>query len=108
MAFLCSGLLRGLGIQSLESLKILERIDEQSGGKKEQLEEKLANLFMCEALVEIFGRLIEPYVPKVMSILMKYFGDGREEVRKSSLNGTRLIMNRLTGYGVKNVLPFLF
>ena len=43
-----------------------------------------------------------------MNILMKYFGDGKEDIRKISLNSTRLIMERLTGYGVKIILPYLF
>jgi hypothetical protein len=43
-----------------------------------------------------------------MGILMKYFGDGKEEIRKISINATRLIMSRLSGYGVKVILPYLF
>ena len=39
---------------------------------------------------------------------MKYFGDGREEIRKISINATKLVMERLSGYGVKVILPYLF
>jgi hypothetical protein len=80
-AFLVAGLLRGMGVQILEELRIIETIDEQSGGKKEAIEEKEANLFQLEALVEIFGRLAEPYYVPILSILMKYFGDNKEEIR---------------------------
>jgi hypothetical protein len=36
---------------------------------------------------------------------MKYFGDAQEEVREVAINATRIIMKRLTGYGVKVLLP---
>lgn len=38
--FLVAGLLRGLGVQGLESMRVLEQLDEQSGHKKETMEEK--------------------------------------------------------------------
>ena len=36
---------------------------------------------LVEAIVEILGRLAEPYIVIIMSILMKYFGDAKEEIR---------------------------
>lgn len=38
---------------------------------------------------------------------MKYFGEGRDEIRDISINATRLLMQKLTGYGVKIILPHL-
>jgi hypothetical protein len=51
---------------------------------------------------------VEPYILSILAILSKYFGDGKEEVRSISINATRILMERLTGYGVKIILPFLF
>lgn len=76
-----AGLLRGMGVQKLEELRILQQIDETSGHKKETTEEKQANLFQLEAIVEIFGRLAEPYYVEILGVLMKYFGDAKEEIR---------------------------
>lgn len=56
-----AGLIKGMGIHKLEELRIIETISETSGGKKETIDEKQANLFQLEAIVEILGRLAEPY-----------------------------------------------
>ena len=70
-----------MGVGVLEDLRVIEQIDETSGGKKELLEEKLANLLQLEALIEILGRLAEPYYVQILGVLMKYFGDNTEQVR---------------------------
>lgn len=38
---------------------------------------------------------------------MKYYGDGQEGIRDIAINATKIIMQRLTGYGVKLLLPEL-
>lgn len=50
---------------------------------------------------------MEPYIVKVMSVLMKYFGDGKPEVRDLAISAARTLMQRMTGYGVKLLLPHL-
>lgn len=80
-SFLVAGLIKGMGIHKLEELRIIETISETSGGKKETIDEKQANLFQLEAIVEILGRLAEPYYVQILHVLMKYFGDGKDEIR---------------------------
>ncbi len=38
---------------------------------------------------------------------MKYYGDGKEEIRELAINATRIVMQKITGYGVKTILPEL-
>lgn len=39
-AYLIAGLLRGLGIETIESMKLLDQLEEGVGAKKETIEEK--------------------------------------------------------------------
>ena len=107
-AYLISGLTRGIGIATIESLKIFEKIESHMEGifKKEvYLKEGILNLL--GALYENNGKVLEPYLPRFFSILMQFFGDNNDEVRSMSLNICRSAISKLSSFGVKNVLPLL-
>ena len=59
------------------------------------------------ALLDVLGRLFEPYVDRVMVVIMHFFGETNDKIKDLSINCTKLIMSRLTGYGVKIILPTL-
>lgn len=59
------------------------------------------------SLLEVFGRVLEPYIMKTIKILMHYYGDNDERIRDLSVNTTQVLMKCLSGYGVKMILPIL-
>ena len=52
----------------------MEFIDDFTDSKKDAAQKQGA-LYTLMALVENFGKLIEPFIVKIISILMKLFGD---------------------------------
>ena len=60
-----------------------------------------------EALIQTFGRVLEPYIVKVIQSIMLFIGDPAEEIRELSLSAIKALMRHLSGFGVKIVLPFL-
>lgn len=87
-------------------MKIFQFIDESIDGKKDKPYKESA-LYVLIALLEDFGRVIEPFIVKIIQVLMYFFGDPCEDIRELALHATKIIMSRLTGYGVKIVLPYL-
>ena len=82
-------------------------MEEGAGEKKESVDSKIQVLITIEAIVDIMGRTIEPFILQIMGLLMKYYGDGKEEIREIAINATRIVMQKMTGYGVKIILPEL-
>ena len=107
-AYLISGLIRGIGIDTIESLKIFDKIESYMEGIfKKEIYIKEAILHLLGALYDNNGKVLEPYLPRFMLILMQFFGDNNEGVRSMSLLICRSAISKLSSFGVKNVLPLL-
>lgn len=57
-----AGLIRAMGVNSLEEMKLLKKLEEGAGEKKESFESKMQVLITIEAIVDIMGRTIEPFI----------------------------------------------
>ena len=57
-----AGLIRAVGVESLEKMKLLSRLEEGAGEKKESFESKMQVLVTIEAIVDTMGRTIEPFI----------------------------------------------
>ncbi|EGR27417.1 hypothetical protein IMG5_195990 [Ichthyophthirius multifiliis] len=106
-AYLISGLLKGLGIAQFEALNMFKYLETDSLDQKKDIPQKESRLLLLQALLDVFGRLFEPYIVKVMKILMFFFGETNEKLKDLAVSCTKLLMSRLTGYGVKIILPTL-
>ena len=49
----------------------------------------------------MLGKVIEPYSKRILILIMNTFGDHREQISKESLETTKLIIQNLSGYGIK-------
>ena len=101
------GFVKGLGVKSMENLKINNFLEQNVEGKTVSPNIKIAIFTLSQALVENLGKIFEPYFLKVLQILMNFYGENQEEIRTSSLRCTRVMMSYLSAYGVKQVLPQL-
>ncbi|KAL4445680.1 hypothetical protein ABPG74_006231 [Tetrahymena malaccensis] len=105
-AYLVAGLIKGLGVNSIEQLNIFKYIDEDLEQKKDgQQKESILTLIIC--FLDVLGRVFEPYVSRVIKVLMHFFAETNETIKDLALSATKLLMSRLTGYGVKIILPQL-
>lgn len=97
-AYLIAGLVKGLGVAYIEKLNIFRYIDDDLETKKD-VQQKEAVLILVTCLIDVLGRVFEPFVARVMKVLMHFFGETNESIKELSLNATKLLMSRLTGYG---------
>ena len=97
---------KGLGLKSLKALNIMQALEAAAASKKD-INAKQGALFAFENMCLTLGRLFEPYVIKIMPLLLAAFGDGKTSVREAAQGAARAIMRNLTGHGVKMVMPSL-
>lgn len=125
-AFGLAGCVRGYNLSVLKAQGVMARLEEACVGTVP--EGRLGALMGFECLCRGLGMLFEPYVTRILPLLLKTFGDssgdvreaaqvriehveglyvsGCLSVRRASLQETsKAVMSILTGHGMKLVLP---
>jgi HEAT repeat protein len=105
-AYGIAGVVKGLGIPSLKQHSVMQTIQTAVANKKNYKHREGA-LLVIEQLTVSLGRLFEPYVVKLLPHLLNCYGDGNQYVREATVEAARAIMSRLSGHGVKLILPDL-
>uniref|UniRef100_A0A6B2EHQ3 Putative translational activator gcn1 n=1 Tax=Phlebotomus kandelakii TaxID=1109342 RepID=A0A6B2EHQ3_9DIPT len=105
-AYGIAGIVKGLGIISLKQLDIMTKLTNYIQDKKNYKSREGA-LFAFEMLCKTLGRLFEPYIVHVLPFLLQCFGDSSQYVRQSADDTAKVVMGKLSAYGVKLVLPAL-
>ncbi|GBG27991.1 eIF-2-alpha kinase activator GCN1 [Hondaea fermentalgiana] len=96
---------KGLGITVLKKNNVVPRIE--AACKSTHTEVRQGGLMVLEALCSSLGMLFEPYVIGVLPSLLQCFADAKKPVRNAAQDASRAIMARLSGHGVKLILPTL-
>lgn len=105
-AYGLAGMIKGMGILALKQLDIMAKLTEAIKDKKNYRQREGA-LFAFEMLCQMLGRLFEPYIVHVLPHLLLCFGDSSQYVRIATDDTARVVMSKLSGHGVKLVLPSL-
>lgn len=105
-AFGLSGLIQGCGITSLRRLRVMETL-EAAIRNKQDVKARQGALFAYECFAQLTGPLWEPYVEGVIPLLLLAFADTDAGVRTSTQDTAKAIMSRISGFGVRSILPSL-
>lgn len=102
-AYGISAIIKGIGIASLKKFSVIKELEDAlingSSSSKE------GALFAVELLSERLGLLFEPYVIVLLPALLKCFSDSSDHVRAAAKSSIGLIMSKLSGHGVKLLVP---
>lgn len=103
-AYGIAGLVKGAGIQALNSFDILRTLTDAADDKKDaQRRQGVSLAFYC--LSKMLGKFFEPYVVEVLPVILKSLGDQAPEVREATDLAARQIMKATTSFGVKQLIP---
>ncbi|KZO93854.1 ARM repeat-containing protein [Calocera viscosa TUFC12733] len=105
-AYGLAGVMKGRGLSGIKEFDIMERLRTCMEDKK-RFESRQGALFAFETLSATLGRSFEPYIIQSLPLLLGAFGDAQPDVREATQDATRVIMSRISGYGVKVILPDL-
>lgn len=99
-----AGLVKGSGISALSDFDIIRNLVEAAEDKKDPIKrESVAYAF--EYLSKSLGKYFEPFVIEVLPNILKNLGDAVPEVRNSTAEATKAIMQHTTSYGIKRLIP---
>lgn len=109
----CAGILKGLQVKHLISMKIFDQLNEiiSSSKKKDFKDIEIGKRFYCvymiSSLWHAFGKVLEPFLEKIFLVLTSLMGDAEEEIRNHSDHVIKKIMQEISEYGVKFIIPVL-
>jgi hypothetical protein len=105
-AYGLAGAVKGRGITSMREFDIMTRLQDAAEDKKNQNARQGA-MFAFETLASTLGRLFEPYIIKILPLLLTCLGDTSTDVRDATADAAKVIMSRVSGHAVKQILPLL-
>jgi len=102
-AYGIAAIVKGSGIASLKKFEVIKQLEEACNDGAPNAKE--GALFAIELLSRYLGLLFEPYVIILLPTLLHSFSDNSVHVRSAAQATVATIMNKLSGHGVKLILP---
>jgi hypothetical protein len=108
-----AGLLKGLKVKHLMTMQLFDQMAETvtSSKKKDFKDLEIGRRFYCvymiSALWHTFAKVLEPFLDKIFLVLTSLLGDAEEAVRSHADEVIRRIMQEISEYGVKAIIPVL-
>ena len=103
-AFGLGGAVNGFGLPSLKQCGLLQALESAAGEAKDPFARQ-SSMIGFECLCEGLGMLFEPYVSRVLPILLKGVGDPNKDVQEAATYAAKAVMAILTSHGVSLVMP---
>jgi len=107
-AYGLSAIVKGLGISSLKQYEIIIKLKDAcnstTSSGSNSVNNKQGALFAFECLSDRLGLLFEPYIVSVIDIILKSFSHSSDHVREAAQITAKVIMNKLSAHGIKQIL----
>lgn len=103
-AYGLAGVVKGRGIVALKECEIMSTLKEAAESKK-GFQYRQGALFAFETLSATLGRFYEPYIIQIVPYLLSCFSDANMDVREAASDAARVIMSKISGHCVKQILP---
>ncbi len=107
-AYGVAALVKVVGIAALKRENVMSRLEAAAVAdtqKGSTYHSRQGALCAYECLSNRLGMLFEPYIIKILPLLLRCFSDSSDHVRTSALHTARTIMSNLSSHSVKLVLP---
>ena len=105
-AYGLAGLIKGCGLKSIKQYNIVSRLRTAIDDKK-NYEARQGALFGLETLASTLGRLFEPYLIELLTLLLSTYGDQVPDVREATQDTSKVMMAHLSGLVPHNsIRPF--
>lgn len=105
-AYGLAGAIKGRGVTAFREFDIITRLSDAAEDKKDA-EGREGAMFAFETMSAKLGRLFEPYIGRVIPLLLNCLGDSNPAVRQATSDAARVLMSKVSGHGVKLLLPSL-
>ncbi|KAI6215267.1 hypothetical protein M3Y94_00365800 [Aphelenchoides besseyi] len=102
-AYGIAGLTKGLGLVCFDDIKFLPTMMQLFVAKEAQGRESACILFMTMCFIH--RRAFDPYIIKLLPLLIQAFGDSDDKVRESARTAGAVMMKNISPTGVKMFLP---
>ena len=108
-----AGLLKGMKIKHLMSIMIFDNLGKiiTSSKKKDfkdlDIGKRYYCIFMISSLWHTFGKILEPFLESIFQVLTSLMGDIDEDIRIETNVVIKKIMQEISEYGVKFIIPVL-
>lgn len=100
-----AGLVAGLGLRGLNRYGVIDRAFAMSTSKT--VSERLGVFRLLEQLSSFLGMLFEPFITRLLPVLLLAYSDPSAEVRVAASRAAREVMSHLSSFGLKMILPGL-
>ncbi|KCV68100.1 hypothetical protein H696_05352 [Fonticula alba] len=101
-----AGLLRGQGLPALKRYHVVDLL-ESHGGAKASTGARQAGLFLMEALSRLFGRSFDPYLVKLLPVMLAGLGQSETITRQAASAASESCMRQIHLSTVRLLLPLL-
>eukprot|EP01022_Parablepharisma_sp_SALTPOND_P008185 TRINITY_DN135344_c2_g1_i1.p1 TRINITY_DN135344_c2_g1~~TRINITY_DN135344_c2_g1_i1.p1 ORF type:complete len:2658 (-),score=295.29 TRINITY_DN135344_c2_g1_i1:34-7386(-) len=110
-AFALAGYVKGLGVKSIDDFEVMKVLEEPFKEKASDsplsLARKENSLYAYAALSHTLGKTFEFHAVGCMPYILQSFAVGKENVRQAAQQASKSIISKLSGQGVKSILPKL-
>ena len=107
-AFAIAGIVKGLGIKTIEDFSILKTLEENANDKTATSHKKVALLNCYEAFATTLGKVFEIFLEKIVPQVLESLADSKDIVRNAGQKALEAIMRNVSGHWVKRLITTVF